>query len=130
MGRNTNLPVILGCYDKADKVAMWMKPKNMGGRTLVIARLKDYVERGSQNINTRDLESICCELNFCNLETLMVFLMAASEAYYNWKEEEDLHHFHGEDRSDARAGRSDIEKCIIEKILDEDIRKAKARENK
>ena len=100
MGKNINLPIILGCYDKADKVAMWMKPKNISGRTLVVARLKDYVERGSQDISTRDLESICCELNFCKLEALRVFLVAASRAYWDWKEEEYFHHSHGEDSHD------------------------------
>lgn len=88
MGRR-DLPVIIGCYDKADKVAMWTWSKGLPGRTLIIARLRDRFTRGDTDVPIEAIESICCELHFCNKETLRVFITAAKHAYDNWEGEED-----------------------------------------
>lgn len=84
MKRNSILPIILGCYEEADKAVIWYKGKEENTMKLAIVRLKERVRRGDE-VRPDQIESLLAELWFSDPDELRIFIGAAEKALLIWE---------------------------------------------
>ena len=80
-------PIMLGCYDKADKCSVSLKDHRFGGRSLVICRLKKQQEYGSK-VEIANIKNAICHLHFCKIEAAKAFRDGLNEMILAWEQED------------------------------------------
>ena len=80
-------PVILGCYEKADKCGVIFKHPKVGGYSLVICRMKHQTDRGAE-VEEENVGHPICHLHFCKLEAAQDFLKSVNMLVEAFEKEE------------------------------------------
>lgn len=84
MSKNSILPIILGCYEEADKAVIWHKGKEESVMKLAIVRLKERAQRGDE-VRPDQIENLLAELWFSDPDELRIFIGAAEKALRIWE---------------------------------------------
>lgn len=84
--RGFKLPIMIGCYDKADKTTVICKDKKYGGYSLIICYLKERQEVG-QPTPMDNIGKVICHLHFCKLDNLKAFAKCVDKAIELWEDE-------------------------------------------
>lgn len=82
--RGFHLPIMIGCYDEADKCSVIAKDPKHGGYSLFVCRLKKRVQRG-EKITESNIGKVICHLHFCKLPAAKVFLSSLQEMVDKWE---------------------------------------------
>lgn len=77
------LPIMIGCYEEADKCTVVTKDKEFGGYSLFICRLKKSAKRGSKP-SLDDIKNVIVHIHFCKFDALREFKNAVDYAYEQW----------------------------------------------
>lgn len=81
-------PIMLGCYDKADKCIVSLKDHRFGGCSLLICRLKKQQEYGSK-VEIANIENKICHLHFCRIEAAKAFRDIVTKMVNDWEAENE-----------------------------------------
>lgn len=80
------LPIMIGCYEKADKTTVIAKDLKFGGYSLFICRLKQPEEIGAETPK-ENIGKVLVHLHFCKFENARVFAKAANRLVELWEGE-------------------------------------------
>lgn len=86
--RGFYLPIMIGCYDEADKCSVIAKDPKHGGYSLFVCYLKKRVQRG-EKLTESNVGKVICHLHFCKLSAAKVFLSVLQEMVDKWEAEND-----------------------------------------
>lgn len=79
------LPIMIGCYEDADKCTAVAKDTKFGGYSLFICRLKNRQSIGSK-VEKDNIRNVICHLHFCKLDSLKEFKKAVDTAVELWED--------------------------------------------
>ena len=73
------LPIMMGCYDKADKGLVIAKDEKYGGYSLLTCQLKKMMDFGDTNIPKENFGKVISHFHFCKIESARAFAEAANK---------------------------------------------------
>ena len=85
--RLCDMPIIMGCYDKADKALVIVKDEKYGGYSLLTCRLEKMVDFGDTNIPKENFGKVISHFRFCKIESARAFAKAANKIVELWEGE-------------------------------------------
>ena len=80
------LPIMLGCYDKADKCSVFAKDEKYGGYSLIICRLKKEMNYGDE-VPIDNCGKVIAHLHFCKLDAARSFKNCVDALVETWEKE-------------------------------------------
>ena len=83
-----NLPIMLGCYDKADKCSVAVRNPKLDGMSVFICHLKKQQDYGTP-VDMENVGNVICQLHFCKLEAAKAFLEGLIDLVKRWEADDD-----------------------------------------
>lgn len=83
---NSGLPILLGCYDNADKCIAYGKSNKFNSYSMVICRLKKRQETGT-TVDAENIDRVIADIHLCTIDAARVFRDIVVELVEKWEGE-------------------------------------------